>query len=214
MNRSNPKQGLNARLKKKSACYKDYGVAYGEYAAKLKAIDTKMINLKVIMLILKDTDLTQRMSSAYKSLSTEIVQETDSDISEYKLAHYKNYNEEMESEFDLTRVILNHTINKDFPTLEDVKKEDAEEKKNPGKASESEDKDKGKDKEKEGSSTESSNKPYRMWSDKDGGHQIRAQYIGKDGNKVKLKKENGKIIKVPLNKLSDADQSYVNRQDE
>ena len=49
----------------------------------------------------------------------------------------------------------------------------------------------------------------RTWLDATGEHRIEAAYVGLDGGKVKLKRADGKEIAVPLEKLSKADQRYV-----
>ena len=49
----------------------------------------------------------------------------------------------------------------------------------------------------------------RKWTDSTGKHAIEAELVeSKDGN-VRLKKEDGRLINIPLGHLSDADQNYV-----
>lgn len=52
----------------------------------------------------------------------------------------------------------------------------------------------------------------RTWSDQTGRFSIDATYGGMNGDKVVLEKIDGSRIEVPLAKLSDADQQYVNSQ--
>ncbi len=51
----------------------------------------------------------------------------------------------------------------------------------------------------------------RKWTSSGGGFSIKATYLGLDGDKVKLKKEDGKEISVPLTSLSQSDNAYVKR---
>ncbi|MCO6045175.1 SHD1 domain-containing protein [Aeoliella sp. ICT_H6.2] len=52
----------------------------------------------------------------------------------------------------------------------------------------------------------------RTWSDQSGRFSIDATYRGMNGAKVVLEKSDGSQIEVPLDKLSSADQDYVNSQ--
>jgi hypothetical protein len=50
----------------------------------------------------------------------------------------------------------------------------------------------------------------RLWIDSTGRFRVRAEFLGMaDGDQVRLKKENGAVITVPLNRLSEPDQEYV-----
>ncbi len=51
--------------------------------------------------------------------------------------------------------------------------------------------------------------PMRTWSDNSGTFKIEAVYIRADGDNVVLKREDGKEIRVPLGRLSKADQVHV-----
>jgi hypothetical protein len=51
----------------------------------------------------------------------------------------------------------------------------------------------------------------RTWSDATGEHKIEAAYLGFADSKVKLKRVDGKEIAVPVEKLSAADQQYVQK---
>jgi WD40 repeat protein len=51
---------------------------------------------------------------------------------------------------------------------------------------------------------------FREWSTADGQFKVEAQFLGKTGDTIRLKrKDNGKVIAVPLEKFSEADQAYV-----
>jgi len=49
----------------------------------------------------------------------------------------------------------------------------------------------------------------RVWTDSTGKHQIEALYGGLVGGKVRLKKADGRIVQLPLERLSSADQDFV-----
>ncbi|MCE9547454.1 MAG: hypothetical protein K8T25_18435 [Planctomycetia bacterium] len=49
----------------------------------------------------------------------------------------------------------------------------------------------------------------RLWINDTGEHHLEAQLIAVDGPNVRLKRKDGKVIAVPLDKLSAADQEYV-----
>jgi hypothetical protein len=51
---------------------------------------------------------------------------------------------------------------------------------------------------------------FREWSTADGLFKVEAQFLGKTGDNIRLKrKDNGKVISVPLEKFSEVDQVYV-----
>lgn len=51
---------------------------------------------------------------------------------------------------------------------------------------------------------------FRVWTTADGAFSVEAQFAGKIGDTIRLKrKDNDKVISVPLDKLGDADQAYV-----
>ena len=49
----------------------------------------------------------------------------------------------------------------------------------------------------------------RTWNSLDGNYQVEAKYAGYKSGKVGLKKADGKVVAVPLEKLSEADRRYV-----
>ena len=50
---------------------------------------------------------------------------------------------------------------------------------------------------------------YRLWNDQSGQYSVRAIMLGVKGNLVRLKKQDGEIITVPISKLSAADVKYI-----
>lgn len=55
----------------------------------------------------------------------------------------------------------------------------------------------------------SDNSTVREWSDASGSFKVKASFLGKEGQAVKLKKSDGLVIKVPISKLSEADQKFL-----
>ena len=49
----------------------------------------------------------------------------------------------------------------------------------------------------------------RTWKDKSGKFSIRAELVESDGTAVKLKREDGQVIKVPVDRLSDEDRKFL-----
>ena len=49
----------------------------------------------------------------------------------------------------------------------------------------------------------------RIWTDKSGQHEIKAKFIDLIDGQVRLERPNGDISRIPLEKLSEADQNYV-----
>jgi len=52
----------------------------------------------------------------------------------------------------------------------------------------------------------------RTWRDASGFFEVEATLLGFDGEKARLKRTDGQIISVPLEKLSEADQAYLRQQ--
>jgi hypothetical protein len=53
---------------------------------------------------------------------------------------------------------------------------------------------------------------FRIWQDVSGKFRTEAQFISLQGSKVQLKKRDGTVILVPMEKLSNADQEYARGQ--
>jgi hypothetical protein len=54
--------------------------------------------------------------------------------------------------------------------------------------------------------------PVRTWNDATGAFSVEAQFAGVEDGKVKLKKRDGKIVSVPLDRLSQEDRDFVASQ--
>ena len=50
---------------------------------------------------------------------------------------------------------------------------------------------------------------YRTWKDKSGAYSVKAKFLGIKENAVGLEKEDGSVVRVPIDKLSDADLEYI-----
>ncbi|GAB6188180.1 SHD1 domain-containing protein [Thermopirellula anaerolimosa] len=53
----------------------------------------------------------------------------------------------------------------------------------------------------------------RTWKDKTGKFSIRAELVESDGTTVKLKRADGKVISVPVDRLSDQDRQFLEAQE-
>jgi hypothetical protein len=51
--------------------------------------------------------------------------------------------------------------------------------------------------------------PSRKWKDGSGKFELDASFVGKDGENIQLKRADGKVIQVPLHKLSQEDRAYI-----
>jgi len=60
--------------------------------------------------------------------------------------------------------------------------------------------------------TDSTERPFRTWTDKTGTYTVEAQFMGAAFGKVKLRKRDGHIITVPLENLSESDQLWIKRR--
>ena len=58
----------------------------------------------------------------------------------------------------------------------------------------------------------SSNDKLRTWSNATGKFKIEAEFVSKTGNKVKLKKTDGKIIFIQFDQLSEEDQNWIKKK--
>ncbi len=56
--------------------------------------------------------------------------------------------------------------------------------------------------------------PIRTWSDSTGRFKVEAELVDRDDQNITLRRSNGKIAKVPLAKLSEADLAYLKKLDE
>ena len=119
----------------------------------------------------------------------------------------RRYLNNLRTEYDLLRINLSRIFNKNFPTVEDTEKD-------PGA-------DSGKDERRrqEGQrrlrrqaqvrETAEKRFEFRTWTSKTGKFKVRAKLRGVENGKVKLEKEDGTVILVPLSRLSEADQRFI-----
>ena len=49
----------------------------------------------------------------------------------------------------------------------------------------------------------------RTWTDKSGAHSVTGELIEVKEGSVRLKRQDGKVVSIPVEKLSDADQAYL-----
>jgi uncharacterized protein with FMN-binding domain len=52
----------------------------------------------------------------------------------------------------------------------------------------------------------------RTWTDSTGAYRVQAEWVDEDGGTVRLRKSDGQVISLPLERLSTADQAYIRKQ--
>ena len=62
-------------------------------------------------------------------------------------------------------------------------------------------------------SENSDDEAARTWSDKTGKFKVKAKLLSNAEGKIKLLKEDGLVITVPIDRLSEADQKFLNEKD-
>ena len=62
------------------------------------------------------------------------------------------------------------------------------------------------------SSAGAASEEFRTWTDDTGSFTLEAKYVGDEGETIRLlRRTDGKIITVPLSRLSEADRKFVER---
>ena len=125
---------------------------------------------------------------------------------------------EIDSKSDILRVILCHKYNLNFPTVEETA-ETTQRRKTRAASALGRETNPRKHRAKRqvtppDDEDDDSSSDFRTWTDKSGKFQIRAKYAGMDGDKVKLEKRDGTILRIPLSRLSEADQRFIKETEE
>ena len=186
------KDRLSVRNKNKAASYKEIGGAYKKYAARIRAIDTELIDPEAAALVSKEIDFAQRMSDAYNELVASLSAQSDPGkaIDESKLSALKQTGRQLRTDYDIIRVILSRKYSLYFPPVEETAT--------------------GKDND----TNMAGQRPgFRDWTSSSGKFHLRAKYVGRDGDDVKLEKPDGHVIGVPFSKLSQADRRFVEEKE-
>ena len=202
-----PMRGSNTRLKRYVSAFKAYATAYGDFAMKTKdkAIDPKGIDPYLAKWIENESFVLEKTAKSYKELATSVAVDKmeNGAFAHWKVTVLKMLLDSLHSDYDRIRLVLGIVYARDFPTPEQSA---AEEEKilasKPGATP-------GRKLPKHANPDDEIG--YRVWTTADGKFSVEAKYLGvtDDGQSVKLKKRNGKTKEVAIDRLCDADQSYI-----
>lgn len=189
----NPMKGKNIRNRIISRNVKRMGAAYSEYASKISGFDNKEVDPELIILVVKDTVIAQKISDSCSEIANS--SRVDSLNWEEALARLKRRTSDNDTERELLRVNFGVRYDMSFPTQAETAEEDkklAREKKTT-----------------KSSSNKIDRSEVRTWTDKTGKFQIRAKCIGVEDGIVNLEKPNGTVLRVPREMLSKADKRFL-----
>jgi hypothetical protein len=214
-NPAKPMAGLTARMNKKSKASEAMGKAYKEYASKIRAIDTREADPRVINITVNESDLAQQTADTCHEIAMNLSSQTDLGIAEameIKLFALKEITQKIRSQREVLREIFCHQYNQRFPTLEETPKEDAEEGGNtettPNKNARPKPP-KDKDESSAGAGDDDEDGGYRTWTSLNGKFQVRAKLVQVKEGMVTLVTPKGKRFTVPKDKLSEVDQRFI-----
>ena len=208
-------RGQNVRIKKKAAAFEVMEKAYKDYLGKIKSLDTRDFDPDLIMMLLKETSIVQATADTCHEIANQTgAQATDGDsIWENKLSLMKQLWTEQQSKREALRVVLCHKYNKQFPTPEETARNGGVDTEETAPAKKDESKEDGAGKKPKVDEDDANDDPdMRLWTDKTGKHKIRAKFVGIEDGTVKLRRSNGKLIRVPLDSLSEADRKFLGEE--
>jgi S1-C subfamily serine protease len=216
-NPAKPMAGLTNRMKKKAKATEDMGEALREYASKIKAIDTRGVDPRLINLTVNESQIAERTSDTCREIGSALSTSTDPSAAaglEGKLFALKEVSQKMRTDREVLRVTFTHQYNKPFPTLEETAKEMAQD---PG-GSEGKPNKKPKrvqpgDEDEGSSADEGDSDGLRTWTSQNGKFRIKAKLISVANGVVTLKTAKGKKIVVDIEKLSDDDQEFIRNRE-
>ncbi len=120
-------KGQATRSKKMAALYEQMAKVYGEYAGKVKALDSAEADPDVVILALFEADLAQRFGDACQELSTALATQSDAEVwrGEGNLGRFKEVASDLRTRRDLIRLNLSRKYDRKFPALEETAKDAA-----------------------------------------------------------------------------------------
>jgi hypothetical protein len=202
----NTMKGLTSRNRRKAVIFDQMAKAYSEHAAKVKAIDTNNVDQEAATYSFSEADLAQRLADVCQQFSAALETSSSQDIwhNEWELRRLRENITDLRTGHDLVRIKLARTYEMSFPTLEETAKGLPE---SIGEGHFS------KHQSRATSESPATDKPsaevFRVWTDRTGQFQIEAKYLGVEGGKVRLQRRDGRIVSVPLDSLSEADQRFI-----
>ncbi|MGO8749824.1 MAG: trypsin-like peptidase domain-containing protein [Thermoguttaceae bacterium] len=197
----NAMKGMAVRLKRAAAAYKELGSAYREFADGAKALDNNQTEAHAAGLVVEEADLAEHFADTYEELASAGTSQDERGvkIGERKLKSIKAFSTRLRVESDVTRVNLGRIFQQTFPSVDTTRKE-----MEAGETSENETK--------PAEAAGAAASPSHVFTDRSGLHQIQAKYLGMEDGKARLEKPDGTVIKVDLEKLSEADQRFIKSQ--
>jgi hypothetical protein len=217
----NPLKGSNGRYKRKASLFEQMAKAFADYVSKVKSIETANLDPEVALLTVAEADTAQRVSDACRHLSNISAAQSEDGLSEgeARLNRLKRDLANLRTARDVLRVKLNRRYDKSFPALEDGAGDARSSAINDEPAGDGEfskgnaaGRDQGAvapDRADNASPAAAKRSESRVWTDRSGQHQIQAKFLGIEDDKAKLEKPDGKVIFVPLDSLSEADQRFI-----
>jgi hypothetical protein len=187
-NPRNPMWGLNGRLKKQASAYGELLKLYTKYETDVKSLDNDGADPELLVMSLAESTFTKQIVNLYKQLqsiaSNQLVDDADLlDQHRQSKAQFESKRTELDVQLDVLRLKMSAKYHINFPTLEALQKEQAQQK--------------------------DPDETLRSWTDLSGKYKLRAKYSGRKNGKVRLKKEDGSELLIPLDKLSKDDQEYL-----
>jgi S1-C subfamily serine protease len=198
-----PQKYQNVRNKKVAKIYKEMAKDYADHAAKLKTLKSENADPELIITIVAEANISEKLGVEYKRFADDILHQGGSRFVETVASVVKQYLADISTHHDVLRVNLSRKYGKDFPTLDETSKEststaDVGEEKKDEKAANG---DLSKDSEKLGI--------LRVWTDSSGKHKLQAKYRGMEDGKVMLEKPDGKMLHIPPASLSEKDRRFL-----
>jgi len=187
----NPRKGSALRLKSKATQYHAMSAALTDFAAKVKTIKTEQVDPKLLVLTIKEADLAQRTADTCEQVSSAAKQQVDLEVEGFQKAAAN-----LRTEHDVIRAALSLEYHKEFPTLEQTAKEPAADESEPTK-------------EDAKTAAGPDRDELRTWTDNTGVYHIKAKFRDFKDGKLTLERADGKVVVLPVERLSDADRKFI-----
>ena len=198
-NPASPTAGAMSRSRKKSQAGERMAEAFKEYAGKVKAIDTRGADPQLIPLAAGELEMAAGGADLCHKMAMSIATHPDeADALAAKLPGCKEVLAEIRTKYNVLRVILSHKYGRPFPTLEETA----------GRPVKTARHDKTKPLNVQ-PALPLNGQGYRTWTSSSGRFRLRAKLIRVEDGLMTLETAAGKKIKVPVEKLSEEDQRFI-----
>lgn len=189
-------RGIQGKLNRMASARREQAKAHSAYASEIKTFELDGVDLEFAALAIAESDLAQRIAMVYQDFATVIAANSGDGaaVGEHNIRVLGSAMTSLRTAQDVLRVNLAKRYNLKFPSFETVLKEGKSE---------------AAAAEKEEAAPPADLSTPRLWTDRTGNFQVRAKYAGKEDDKIKLEKADGTVIRVSLDRLSDADQKLL-----